>query len=253
MDHHQKKWFLSFFLSIIFLLLLSISSKAQEVDSLKIIDTLDTRKQINTRWLLLDIGWNGGIYYTGFTPPPSYIPVVLERKRSLHFGLNIFRQRINIYKHRLHIEYAVALNFDRFELENPYSFAPHNNLVTPSLVDTVSFSRNSLHLNSWMIPILLQYESNDLKKWKSFHVALGGHLGILMGANQKQKTIEGNRYKVKGDFNLPPIYYGLQGEIGFSYLTLFTRFNLSPFFIDAEDSGLAFTSFTFGLRLIPFF
>lgn len=221
-------------------------STAQEADSL----VMEKKNAMETRWMLLDMGWNQ-FAFTNSNIDNS--PLHLKMSKSFQFDLNIFRQRISLYKHKLNIEYGFVLDFNRYELANPYILQPYSTVVTPDLIDTVAYKRNSLKTVSFAIPLLVQFESNPDRKTHSFHIGAGAFLGLNVGAKNIQKTTEGEKYSVKGDFNLDKLKYGLQAEMGYSYVTFIYKLNLSSLFITQESRGYIIYPMTFGIRLIPYF
>lgn len=224
---------------------------AQELDSL-VMDTLDLpkKKVMETRWMMLDMGWNQFSFTNGNI---DNSPLAINPAKSYQFDLNIFRQRISLYQNKLNVEYGFVLDFNRYELANSYILQPYSSIVTPDLIDTVSYKRNSLKTVSFAVPLLLQYESNPRKKINSFHIGAGGFLGLNVAAQNRQKTTLGDKRSVKGDFNLSSIKYGLQAEVGYSYVTFIYKLNLSSLFIAQQSSGYIIYPMTFGLRLIPHF
>jgi hypothetical protein len=242
----------------VFLFLLAFGTiQGQETDTLSLgeseqVDTLPKTKGkvMETRWMMLDMGWNSFIYKNTNI---DNSPLELNGAKSFQFNLNIFRQRISLYKRKLNLEYGFVLDFNRYELKNPYTLSPYSTAVDPVFIDTTTYKRNSLHTASLTIPLLFQFESNPSKKKKSFHVGAGGYFGLIVGSKNKQRTITGGKLNTKGDFNLPYIKYGLQAELGFSYFTVIYKLELSPFFIPAQDAGYRLQAMTIGVRLIPYF
>ena len=241
------------FILPVFLFLLPFGTvQGQETDTLVIeeVDTLGKGKVMETRWLMLDMGWNSFIYNNANI---DNSPLELNRAKSFQFNLNIFRQRISLYKRKLNLEYGFVLDFNRYELANPYTLSPYTTTVNPVFIDTATYKRNSLHTASLTIPLLFQFESNPTKKKKSFHIGAGGYFGLVVGSKNKQRTIAGEKLSIKGDFNLPDFKYGIQTELGFSYFTVIYKLELSPFFVQTENAGYNLQAMTIGVRLIPYF
>lgn len=230
---------------------------AQESDSLSLVgseqvDSLPKTKDkvMETSWLMLDMGWNSFIYKNTSI---DNSPLELNSAKSFQFNLNIFRQRVSLYQKKLNLEYGFVLDFNRYELANPYTLSPYTTTVNPVLIDTANYKRNSLHTASLGIPLLLQFESNPKKKKKSFHIGAGGYFGLIVGAKNKQRTRTGEKLNVKGNFNLPSFKYGIQTELGFSYITIIYKLELNPFFVSSENAGYNLQAMTIGVRLIPYF
>lgn len=227
-----------------------VISSVETIDSLEF-DTIVLEKLpgMETRWLLLDIGFNQLAYANN---GQNFTPFELEIGKSMQWTLNIFRQRVNLYRGKLNLSYGFALDFSRFELKNPYIVSPFTNQGVSVISDTVGYTRNSLHVASLIVPFMLQFESNPREKSKSFHFAAGAYFGLPVGEKNKLKSPD-RKMTVRGDFSIPAFSYGLQTEIGYSYLTFFGKYSLSPFFIPEADNGYDMNSWTVGIRLIPYF
>lgn len=206
-------------------------------------------KVMSTRWMLLDMGFNS---FQTANPNVDFTPLGVNTGKSLQFNLHVFRQKTSLYKNKLNLEYAFGLDFNRYEWSQPYVLEPYSQVVSPGLVDTVTYKRNSLHTASLLVPFLVQFESNPGKLSRSFRVGAGAYGGIILGVKNKLRDENGRKQTIKGNYNMPEIKYGIVGEVGFSYLTLYYKFELSPFFVDAQDNGFKMYATTIGIRLIPF-
>ncbi len=247
-------------ISLWFILVMVINGFSQNVEIDSIPNQLESdsillskKRKMTTRWLMFDIGWNSLLPTYNNVSQSYYDTLSLNTARSLHYSINIFRQRISLKKHKLNLEYGLALDIDRFSFKESFNLAPYNDRVTPISNDTIQFKKNTLNITSLSVPLLLEYESNPLHMKKSFHVSLGGYAGFILGAKQKTKTDDGIRKSEKGAFNLSNIQYGIQTEIGYSYLTFFSRIGFHSFFLPEEDNGYGFRNLIVGIRIIPFY
>lgn len=247
----MKKWIFIFFL-LNGLGLEAQNAKASDRTSDNVTtsgwDSLRTYPTMETRWLLLDVGWH---YFLQTNPDKDYRPFELQNGRSWEFTLNIFRQHIHLYEDKLKLAYGFALEFDRYEWKNDYSLEPYGAVVNPRL-GTLQYQRNSLNTVSLTLPLLLKFESNAHSRRRSLHLAAGGFAAVQVGVRSRQKATTGEKFTERGNFNTTEFRYGLQVEAGYSYLTFYGRMDLSGFFVPAEDSGYALRAWSVGLRLIPF-
>jgi hypothetical protein len=222
------------------------TSKGQETDSVTI-----KGGHIHTEFLSPEWGWNRLVPNSGGEWPESYAPLEQLGGKSLHFGLGIFRQRVNLFKHRLELEYGLGLGFDRYEWASDYIMAPYAPFVTPAL-DTATYQRNSLHITSLGIPLLLGFGRESGRYWADYRIAVGGYADVVMGAKSKRRADSGDRAKERGDFNLLPLRYGLRADAEYGPFGFFFQYALSPFFSPAEDGGYELRNITLGMRLSLF-
>lgn len=214
---------------------------AQEADSIA-----HKKGNMDTDFLLFELAWNRLL--------PNGDGVFQQQgAKSLHYGLGIFRQRVNLYRHRLGVEYGLGLVFDRYEWTGNYRMAPYAAFVTP-VADTVDYRRNSLHITSLDLPLLLGFGKESDKVWHSYRVSVGGYLHVLMGTKTKRRAATEGASLIRegGSFNLPPVHYGIRSDVEWGRLGVFGKYAFSPFFKEAENGGYQMNAFTVGLRWVPF-
>lgn len=228
----------------ILLLLFTQFAYTQDEDSL----TVYEHNVMETRWLMFDMGLNQFVFNDAAV---DYTPFELKTSKSFQFDLHVFRQRVSLYRNQYNIEYGFTLDFNRYELANPYVLQPGTDFVIIT-DDTTGYKRNSINTSSMVLPLQFQYESNPRNRAKSFHVAVGAHVGVVLGFKNKLKSNAGDKSSVKSNFNINQLKYGLQAEIGYSYFTVYYKYGLSPFFAGTRDGGYEMSTMSFGIRLIPF-
>jgi hypothetical protein len=87
-------------------------------------------------------------------------------------------------------------------------------------------------------------------KESGIRLGIGGYAGYRLGAHTKVKSEEGNKEKVKNNYNLNNLKYGLTGEIGKKNgISVFVRYDLNKLFKTDQIYVQQLQAFSFGVRL----
>lgn len=84
------------------------------------------------------------------------------------------------------------------------------------------------------VPLELRFHFNKDNFKKTFKLAVGGKVGILIGSHTKIKNIrldEGQTLKTKGNFELSRFRYGLQGSLGYAGISVYYYYGLNEMFV----------------------
>ena len=121
--------------------------------------------------------------------------------------------------------------------------------------DTSHFKKYKLSTAYLEAPIELRYRSNPDNDSKSFKVAVGAKVGLLLNAHTKGKTLEDKNdntitaYTLKENskryFNTNRI--SLTGRVGYGHFTLFTSYQMTPLF--KEGVAATIRPMTIGLNI----
>lgn len=206
----------------------------------------DDLKNIQTKFLLLDIGVNN-YFGKGFKSHfPGYEPFEPNPGKSWVVNLHVFNQRLNLVDHHLWLSYGLYFEFNSYKYDGQEVLVSDTNAVAFETYD-VTLKKNKLSTDYVGVPLMLRYESNPAHLGSSFHVSAGGFFEYMMGARVKVKTTSNDKAKVHNDFNVNPIRYGLAFRAGYGFMNIFTHFGLSEFLKnDVEpvaypfSAGLAF-------------
>ena len=207
-------------------------------------------KNVETQFFLMDLG------LTSFTEPGSGTfgssnldeYNFLELKpNSMEVGLHIFRQRVNIIQHKINLEYGLQLQFNNYKFTHSFSLATDTNLVVANATD-VQLTKNKLTDTYLNLPIMLNFTSNPFNLKKSFALGVGAYGGYLIGSHTKAVSDENGKVKMKDDYNLNPLQYGVTGYIGYGGFKVFGRYSMTEMF--KENSGPVLTPVSIGLVLL---
>jgi len=98
---------------------------------------------------------------------------------------------------------------------------------------TVDINKSKLSTNYLDIPIELRWHSNPNNFRRSFYIAAGGKIGLLISNTTKLKYKEDGVKvieKEKRDLDLNKLRYGIIGRLGYRGFSLFYYHNLSTLF-----------------------
>ncbi|GAA5219467.1 porin family protein [Membranihabitans marinus] len=210
-------------------------------------------KNVKTRWIMFDLGFATYIN-DGTLPEISGVnPMEPDILNSVSWNLHIMKQRINIIDHHINLIYGVGLSYNYYGFSENVTLDANAPEVSFDLDDenSSSYKKNHLRAAYLHLPLMLNFESNPLKKSKSFHFNAGVYGNVLLGAKTVQKTNE-TKIKVKDKFHLNNFQYGLLANIGYGPVTFYGTYGLNELFKSSKDAGYTVTPITFGIQILPF-
>ena len=182
----------------------------------------------------------------------------LKYNRSWYFSLNLFEKNIHIYKNYVNLVTGLGVEWDSYSFSNNVILNPNATTTNSSTIkiDTssnITYIKDKLKAAYVKIPLLLEFNTNNVHAHKSFHLACGMEFAYKIDSWTKQK-IEQDGYttklKIHDDYNLSVFKYGFVVRAGYGGFTLFANYSLSPLF-DANkgperelyplSTGIAFT------------
>ena len=206
-------------------------------------------KRVDVDFFALDIGHN--LFYLEGSPnvPVEYRALETNTWKSNHIGMHFAPTRIGLTR-RNHLSLLTSLDIDyiQMNLQNSYTFLPRMDSLTLVQENVSSYKKNQLQANYFQIPLLLSFQSNPQKRWKNFKFAVGAYGGFLMGSHTKQKARGTTKSRVRDDFNLNRVRYGLTTRVSVSIVELYANYNLSTMF--AENQAPEIRPLSIGIRLI---
>lgn len=203
------------------------------------------------RWMMADLGITTYLYKDAFNLPQSLDVYELDYSRSYHLNWRVFEQRVG-FDRKGHISISQGLNFEwqQYSFINDYLFEPGQPMVTPVLSEE-ALSKNRLSTQLISVPVELHIESNPRHLSRSFHLSAGVTGGFLYGANQKTKNEDnGDKNKVKDDFNLNKFRLGWIGRIGYGPINFYVSNSVTSLFKQGEGPELY--PIQIGLTVIPY-
>lgn len=210
----------------------------------------DLTKNIRTRWILMDLG-SDGLKTDADYQIEGIDPFETNAWKSTNVNLHLFQQRINLINHAVNLKWGLTFQFHKYWFDNPVVLQKDAPVATFDYLPEVNFKKNRLSATYLTMPIMFNFETKPRRKSRSFHINVGAYGGPRLGANFKTR-IDGNKNKVKDDYNLSKWRYGLRTEIGFGGINLYGTLALNELFQEGKNNGYKVTPFSVGFVIIPF-
>lgn len=213
------------------------------------------KRNVSTRWFMLDLGLNDFVVEGEFETPPSLSEWELEPIRSFEVNLHIVQQRVNLIAHHVNLAYGLSLFWNRYEFENRVRLTEGIDQVElvsvqeddPNFVQ--NYDRNRLGTTMIAFPVMLNFETRPFRKGQSFHLNVGGYVGQLIETNLKQHSDEFGKIKIKDDFNLNKWNYGLMAQLGYGALNFYVKASGNELFRD-NSGGPEIYRLSFGVSIV---
>lgn len=207
-------------------------------------------KNVSTKWLLMELGLNGYLNNQGgFTAPVGYSELALQPAKSVNYNLHLFRQGINLIRHKFQLEYGVKFAFSDYRFEEDVIVVSRAAELT-LLPSDEPLKKSKLSTTYLDIPIGFSFATDPASYESSFRVGAGAFAGVLLGARTKYKTTNGKKVKETDRYNLNNFRYGVSGNIGYGWFNLYVNYVMSDFF--AENEGPTLNTWEAGIVIVGY-
>lgn len=121
----------------------------------------------------------------------------------------------------------------------------------------VSLQVNTTAINYIDVPLEFRYHLNKENYNKGFRFAIGAKVGFLLNAHTKVEITEASgltrKIKIRQDYGLNPLRYGVYTRIGLPGLNLWSYYGLNKVFKDGQGPfGTEASQFNFGISIALF-
>jgi hypothetical protein len=204
---------------------------------------------LSTNWWIMDIG------FSNYTDKSNYVNSAfdgftasgitkddLEARAGKSRNVNIwfFMQKLNIAKHVLNLKYGMGLELNNYHFENDkLLFAKNPTLISEG---TTSFKKVKLAVDYLTVPIMLNINFTPNRK-SGFGISGGVSAGYMYSARFKTK-VDGDKNKVKSDFDLERFKLSYIGELSLGPVKLYGSYAMNNMW----DKSLDMTPYTLGFR-----
>ena len=195
---------------------------------------------------LLDIGFSTYIHDGSLNLPAELDDFDQTYGGSLNLNLHAIRHRLPIIKDVVGLEYGLSIAWKQYKFSNDFRILED---TIPFTVedDGTQYKKNKLKTTFLEIPVMLTITPG---RKSNFYISGGMYGGVLLGAKQKLKDNDGNKIKIKDDFNLNKFRYGMVGRIGFGPFAVYAQLALNDLF--KEGQGPKLTPFNVGISILDF-
>ena len=207
----------------------------------------------NIRFSMLDIGLSTYLYDGGFS-----LPAELENFEQLYGGSvninwHLFRHRLPIVKKKFGIEYGLTLSWNSYKFDNDFEILQNTETFQTIPVDK-DVKRNKLKTTFLQVPVMLTWVPG---KRKSYFVSGGVYGGLMIGAKQVIRYEDGAKSKIRDDFNLNKVRYGLEARVGLGPIAFYAQYSLQDLFQDntgpiSNGTALNLTPLNIGVTVLGF-
>ena len=215
-------------------------------------ESTDEKRKSNVSLLGLDLGISN-YYIDGNYGAEAVSPelAVREFRPGAHVALHMFPTRVSLAgRGAVNLKTAITIDWTNFYFENNITLEDGVETLTTSVdPDVTEYSVNKLTSRYVQIPLLLNINTDPGSK-KGLSISVGGFAGFLWSGKTKQVSDENGKVKIRDDFNLNPVRYGLMARFDFRWLDLYFQYNMSEVF--AENQGPNTQMFAAGLNVFNF-
>jgi hypothetical protein len=208
-------------------------------------------KDIKTRWFLFDLGFDMLSTKEDYRLSNGIDPFELRMGKSTNVNIHAMQQRINLVNHHVNLKWGLTFEFHKHYFDNPVMLLEDQPDVTFAWDGERNLRKYRLSYTYLTMPVMLNFETNPKKGWKSFHFNIGAYGGPRIDSNFKVKGKD-VKDKYRDNFQLSKWRYGIRSEIGYGPFQFYGTVALNKLFQDSKNSGYEVTPFSIGLIIIPF-
>lgn len=182
---------------------------------------------------------------------PSGVGHNLKSINSLSFSYTKYAKTRIFKKGPLFLKYGLGLTSNNYKFSQPVHLVENESNI--SFNEDLEHEVDKSKLTTLFIdaPLLLQIDlSKDKEEEGGFNIAIGPYVGYLLKAKSKYVYTDANNNsntdKLKGDFFVNKVRYGLQSQFGVLGLNFFAKYELSNLF-EAGKGPENLNVFDFGI------
>jgi hypothetical protein len=165
----------------------------------------------------------------------------LNTGHSWNFNWNVKQYSIGFGTNRFGLVTGLGLEFNDYHFDGDNNIQElDGNIVTKDDYPS-SLSKSKLKTTFLRVPLLLELQLLNAKRSKRIYISGGVIGGLKLGSHSKViYKVDGNKQKdkIRDDFNINPLRYGLTARIGYRALNLYGNYYLTPFFEKDNDPEL---------------
>lgn len=256
----------------IFLLILVLTTKAQQTDTIipintdpdKILKNLDiksiTRSGFNFwkddfagHWAGIDFGFNTLLNpdYSGYET--DFMKNDIVRSNSLY--INLIQQSIGLQHNRntIGLVTGLGMNFQSYRLDQNTTIELNQyDVVMPKTLYFDDNQKSKLSIFSLTLPLLAEFQIPINNYKNRFYISTGPFISYRITSHTKIKyrTTQKEKLKVPDHFSLYNFKYGMMVRTGYRWINVFGSVEMTNLFM--KSKGPELTPFTFGFTILSF-
>ncbi|MCX6230249.1 MAG: DUF2807 domain-containing protein [Bacteroidetes bacterium] len=202
-------------------------------------------------WAGFELAYNGYVDKNLSNAIPSqYAFLELNRTKSVGVNINLFELNANIINNRFGLVSGIGIQWNNFRFDRDVVLLPDSGRIYGYHNTNINSYLKSKLVECWVrVPLFLEYQTAK-RKWKQFHVAVGGVFGYKIDSHSKQVNYEGgerNYDKIYNDFYLNPVKLDGEVRIGWGPINLFASYSFTQMF--EKNKGPELYPYMIGITL----
>ena len=165
----------------------------------------------------------------------------LNTGHSWNINWNMKQYSIGFGTDRLGLITGIGLEFNNYHFDGDNNIQELDGNIAIKNDYPGSLNKSKLKTTFLRVPLLLELQLLDAKRSKRIHISAGIIGGLKLGSHSKViYKVDGNKQKdkIRDDFNINPLRYGLTARVGYRALNIFGNYYLTPFFEKDDDPEL---------------
>lgn len=201
--------------------------------------------------LEFSIGYNGLLENGSTSLSAGNQGLRLINGKSTNVNLT-YNHYFNIYRENVRLSVGLGLDWNNYRLAGDSTAMPGGTSFAfnkDSLVNSIDFTKNKLLARYVTLPVMLHFNSNEMKNGKSVGVSGGVELGYLLNGRVKQVSEVKGKTKVNDGFHLNDLRYGFIGRVNYGSVGIYGKYYPQSTFNKNEgpDLNTFCVGLTFGL------
>jgi hypothetical protein len=208
---------------------------------------------VSTNWFIVDLGFANyndksnyvEAAYNGFVASGiGEDQLELQTAKSINVNIWFFMQRLNVIKRVVNLKYGLGLELNNYRFDDK-RVRFHENPTSITLdEDYKSLKKNKLAADYITVPMMVNFNFTPNRS-KGFGFSAGVSAGYLYSSRQKIKTSDGDKTKLKDDFDLRKWKLSYIGELNLGPVKLYGSYAMKSMWEKALDQ----TPYNVGIRL----
>lgn len=212
------------------------------------------RKKFKGHWAGFEFGLNSFVNSDfSMTLPENADFMELNNDLSWGFSLNFAEVNLPLFSNYAGIVTGIGFQWNIFNLKQNIDLVEDaNGVIYGEMIDPLErdYKKNVLQTAYLNLPIIFEFQIPIENNRRRLYFGAGFVGSIKVGSKTKKfYEIDGHKEKrkVRGDYQISPLRYGLTARMGYRAIQVFADYSLVPLF--EKDKGPELYPFTLGLRL----
>ena len=201
-----------------------------------------------TFWAV-DLGINNYLNENGQFPDENGAPSRLRTINSTYIGVGVYLRQ-NIGNSPISLQTGLLLDWYNFKFQgdNYITQGPESVVFGDYTEDFgENIEKAKLVVNYINIPLMLNLRFRDSEGNRTFNFGVGGYVGYRINSYSKINIERNEKDKDRDTFYLNNFRYGLEAQVGYRNILIFTKYDLNPLF--NTDRGPELNAISFGIRI----